>query len=653
MLSKLMSNIANKDVEGLAEDKGGMEASEKAFKSLLESLQGGGSSGKQPLLDLTESDENSDSGGKGSKLDILGGNFIEVGSDGESVDDDSAKAIQSLLERLQQLHKAEADGEGAENKLMGDEIADDESSESDEDSADSKRALDSSSADGKGKFTVQEGSDNESAGSEKINPGSESIQAGELKTDKGEENSGKDKNAENKEADQTKKAEPKTGPLSEQNDRTENKDGPMVQQLSSDGEETKTEDQDKKQAQAENKENNKVTRPAGSIQSESRQTSQQTVEVQEAEELQKGDSRGSEEKPSETDDKVETKSTKGEHDSHIRNTDQQINQSGKKAASRSGSQREFTNPQNNSEQNGINRELSGMQGAKSELTDQQKKVVDSFFQQNTSAGISEKGMEMKSAQAEKGKKKSKESTDRGNGGMGSRLGKSRDELLSRLGISNRETQKQAPPLDLQNFSGISTGSSETKNEQQEIMWEKKAAGTTVEKGEDKETMANNSSSVRLGQMPVTNASLRKNIIPGLTQSIRQAASEAQKNPDNWKKHNFVLDDGKKIQLSVRESKGVLQVKMGSMNGDLSKLLQQNMQQIREHLKQEFGSSIDLQFEGHEEGNESQFTGDTQTSDRRRNYRNSFSNTGTGTETVEAESTRKVRDFGYNRMEWTA
>jgi len=295
-------------------------------------------------------------------------------------------------------------------------------------------------------------------------------------------------------------------------------------------------------------------------------------------------------------------------------------------------------------------QLEGGQTAKTELTEQQKKVVDPFFQKNNASTISTKGLEMKSVQQEKGKNtKGKNEAENSKQGLGKESSEGRNKLLSRLGISSVNAQKQAKPLDVQNFSGISVGEANPSLEEQKINWEEQLS-KTMDSSSDKESKA---SSVRLGQMPITNASLRKRILPGLTQRIQQAASSSKGDSSNWQKHNFTLDDGKNIQLSVRESKGVLQVKMGSMNLDLSKLLQQNLQQIREHLRQEFGSEVDLQFESQQQGEESQFSEDTESSDRKRNYRNNFGTKGVTVETAEEIRTKTVRNFGYNQMEWTA
>src|SRR5699024_12185668 len=83
-------------------------------------------------------------------------------------------------------------------------------------------------------------------------------------------------------------------------------------------------------------------------------------------------------------------------------------------------------------------------------------------------------------------------------------------------------------------------------------------------------------------------------MPGLTKSVQQAAAKAKQAPETWQKHNFVLDDGKKIHLSTRQIEGVLQLKLGSLNSDLNRLLQQYQQQIKEHLKRSEEHTSELQ-----------------------------------------------------------
>ncbi|NGP87398.1 hypothetical protein [Fodinibius halophilus] len=294
---------------------------------------------------------------------------------------------------------------------------------------------------------------------------------------------------------------------------------------------------------------------------------------------------------------------------------------------------------------------SGNKDNKVQLTEKQRKLINNFFQQNTAGGISEKGFEMKSMQVEKMSKKDKSGSKNL---KNERLPDPGSTMRMGMGRMGSSAAADAPSA-VTDPSTVSSTDSSFSFDSQQIMWEEQKSGKSVGGKEDEEgsKKAANTATMRLNQMPIANASLRKNIVSGLTKSVMKAASEAKKTPQQWQKHNFMLDDGKKIQLSVRESKGVLQVRMGSLNMDLSKLLQQNLQQIREHLKQEFGTEIDLQFESNEGENSSEFSGDSSSSNNKKGYQNNFSNNELTSEKAEQVTLNSVRNFGYNKMEWTA
>ncbi|WP_138430789.1 hypothetical protein [Fodinibius saliphilus] len=288
---------------------------------------------------------------------------------------------------------------------------------------------------------------------------------------------------------------------------------------------------------------------------------------------------------------------------------------------------------------------------KVQLTEKQRKLINNFFQKNTAGGISEKGFEMKSMQVEKQVKKEKGSDSKNakrerlpDPGSAMRMG------MGRMGAS----AEAVPASSTGEHSNVSPTDTSISFDNQQIMWEQESSNP-ADKKEDKEGNKKvfNNATMRLNQMPIANVSLRKNMLSGLTKSVLKAASEAKKTPEQWQKHNFVLDDGKKVQLSVRESKGVLQVKMGSVNTELSKLLQQNLQHIRDHLKQEFGTDIDLQLENNEHENSSGFSGDSSSSNSKEGYKNNFLNNELTSEKAEQVTLNSVRNFGYNKMEWTA
>jgi len=239
-------------------------------------------------------------------------------------------------------------------------------------------------------------------------------------------------------------------------------------------------------------------------------------------------------------------------------------------------------------------------------------------------------------------------------GKGKKSEPHRNNSRGRLPLSNRSMKSS---MSKKMFAGFSdNGNSDYSSKEQKFKLEQH--DTISPEGTDKEKMSKgmDSSGFKLNQMPVANAFLRQRIIPGLTKSIKNAARSTRNgnNTGKWEKHNFVLEDGKNINLSVRENKGILQVKMGSLNVDLRKLLQQNMHQIKQHMKQEFGTNIDLQFSNN--GEQQQSSGPFKGSSQHRNsgnQSNQFSDGKVATQTTGRGSVNSVRNFGYNQMEWQA
>lgn len=257
------------------------------------------------------------------------------------------------------------------------------------------------------------------------------------------------------------------------------------------------------------------------------------------------------------------------------------------------------------------------------------------------------GFEMK---AEKAAKKQQE-----NDSKNDQRGRGRNSLKGREGLFglSRPASKIPAGFSQTAFKTINAGESDFTVEELNNLWEQQSGDSVQGQEEEEASRGSSTGSMRLGQIPIANATLRTKILPGLTKSMLNAASEAKKSPENWQKHNFVLDDGKKIQLSVRENNGVLQVKMGSLNGDLSKLLQQNLQQIRDHLKQEFGTEVDLQFEQNDGQQSSETSEDSRSGAGGSRAGGGFSQAATTIESKGNRNSSPARSFGYNQKEWTA
>lgn len=697
MLSKLLSNIANSENASLPEGlSGNIESgdtgkdSQQVFRSLLKALQNDQSEDNKQLLRLDNSDKETEGEKNSAQLKGIGGIFTQVDTDEAVVNEQQNK--QSILERLQQQLKKET-SESEEQKVV--ESQSTEAKETPEGSlSDKENIVDSENnilpQKEQENFEVDEKNRVADDPPTQLKPANGNQQQSE--SSDGDEEVSEQLNEElNGETNNTESEDQlNSRQLAETSD--DNKEYPSSSEHNDQAEDSK-----KKAGKA------KVKATAESLSGNDFEAGreQKITNVSDSDEKNEGDrvqtgttlnnsdgkvevltdDEGKTSSDSKQNQKVVVPQSAKEQNDPQKETDQKVdNRNGKESQQLSTDLKEQggekrtaflnknlqrsegvsnkpreapttdTNNQKEQKQQSQN-ETIGVKSAKTELNDRQKKIFNSFFRNDNTAGLSDKGFEMKSAATEKDRRKTKENAEsREKTGD---IKKTRDQLMSRLGISNTGNSKQARSIDIQNIPGMSTGDSQMSTEEQKI-WSEHSAENVEGEDEKEAQTSSSSSSARLGQMPVSNASLRQKMLPGLTQSVQKAAAEAKKNPGNWQKHNFVLDDGKKIQLSVRESKGVLQVKMGSINSDLSKLLQQNLQQIREHLKQEFNSDIDLQFESHDQGEEeSAFSEGSKSSDQQRNYRNTVSGNEVATEGTGDVVSSTVRNFGYNQMEWTA
>jgi len=161
---------------------------------------------------------------------------------------------------------------------------------------------------------------------------------------------------------------------------------------------------------------------------------------------------------------------------------------------------------------------------------------------------------------------------------------------------------------------------------------------------------------RLGDVPVTNISVRRSFAQGISRAIMNAAGQGNKGGEVWQKHNFVLEDGKNIQVSAREVDGVLQLKLSSSATELNKLLMDHEKEIRELLENELELKIDLQMEGGGDGNAADFFGGSTGQQSNGKGGNNPLDLGNLRRTEEKEIEKvvpqAVRKFGYNQNEWT-
>lgn len=286
--------------------------------------------------------------------------------------------------------------------------------------------------------------------------------------------------------------------------------------------------------------------------------------------------------------------------------------------------------------------------------EEQKKILHSTFAKGKGATPLEKSIAAKGLQA--GQAQEKEEKKRLPSFANREL---RTEAAGSSG-SGQQGRATSPgkfhafsPLGFNNTHSPSAGDQDVSFDKDKMVW-KEYSTESVELKEGKGSEQGRSAQMKLGQASISNISVRRKIMPGLTKSVQQAAAKARQAPETWQKHNFVLDDGKKIHLSARQVEGVLHLKLGSLNSDLNRLLQQYQQQIKEHLKQECGTDIDLQLENNQ-GQEMSgfFDNDSSSSGQERRGNRPFSNQKVAPQQVNQVLLKSVRDFGYNKMEWTA
>lgn len=277
----------------------------------------------------------------------------------------------------------------------------------------------------------------------------------------------------------------------------------------------------------------------------------------------------------------------------------------------------------------------------SELTEEQRKLFNSVQSGARSAEATEKGVDLRNLKAREMREKRSESA-RFPFAQRADVSAGRGELFT----SGRIDTMSKPVIE-------ASGMDATKDpdlSEEEILWKEH----TAEGSDPKESRAFESQQgqIRLSQIPVSNLTLRRAVMPGLTQAVQKMAG-SQSSPETWQKHNFVLDDGNKVQLSAREMDGVLQLKLGSSSSELNRLLLQHQHEIRDHLEKECGLSIDLQFDSQNEGAASGFFGSNSSGGNGDQPIPNGKASPLQDETAEEVVKKTVRKFGYNQNEWTA
>jgi hypothetical protein len=140
-----------------------------------------------------------------------------------------------------------------------------------------------------------------------------------------------------------------------------------------------------------------------------------------------------------------------------------------------------------------------------------------------------------------------------------------------------------------------------------------------------------------------------------TQLVRQLQkqSEGAKSgaAQKWSHHRFMMDDGKSLNVSVRHAEGAMQLQLSAGNNELNKVIQQHINDIRQHLQEQMNVEIDLQlqhFGGQQTGSQ-----DGQSAEDAGTLSKGLAATeSTGGDTDQSPQ-RTKRYLGFNNNEWTA
>ena len=288
--------------------------------------------------------------------------------------------------------------------------------------------------------------------------------------------------------------------------------------------------------------------------------------------------------------------------------------------------------------------------ADQETVDEQKKLFNGAFMNKKAADPLEKGAEISSVKVEQLREERyrKHFASFANRSESSE-GRVDFSSAGRPSLTNNEIFKSISQLGFQNAE--SSVASDQQAEMNQLLW-KDHTSEIFEAG-DKKGSEQYLNFMRLGQIPISNLSARRDMVSGFTQGVLKAVGGGKSTPETWQKHNFVLEDGKNINLSARQTDGVLQLKIGSSHGELGRLLQLHQDEIRQHLEKECGLEVDLQFENQQDGEMSEFFGESSSSQQIRKGLSGSGDQQNSSKSANQVLTKTVRKFGYNRMEWTA
>lgn len=146
---------------------------------------------------------------------------------------------------------------------------------------------------------------------------------------------------------------------------------------------------------------------------------------------------------------------------------------------------------------------------------------------------------------------------------------------------------------------------------------------------------------------------RRSLSVQVAQTVQRGWSSQGQNMEQWQNHRFTFDDGNSLNVSVRQAEGGLQLQLGTSNTELSKLIQQNLNEINRLLQQQLNMNIDLEMQ-HFGSGEFGKSNDSDASASSADVVETETETETGPENRVGDiSRKKMRYLGFNNKEWTA
>jgi len=213
--------------------------------------------------------------------------------------------------------------------------------------------------------------------------------------------------------------------------------------------------------------------------------------------------------------------------------------------------------------------------------------------------------------------------------------------------------KQQQIADQQQFNQLLES---TKNTQKELDFGQQGSKKDSEgQSGDLKKMAKtglSTNAVNQTEHPI-NLFARRDLPAKLVQMVQQQNfSQRSEGKQVWHKHRILLDEGKSLNVAIRKGDGVIQLQLSSGNAEMNKIIQQHLNDIRQHLQQQLGMDVELHLQQDGTGQQGRF-------DEKFEEKSNISNDGKKIleqqhdSKESAERQPRTRYYGFNNNEWTA